>query len=273
MNAADVAGLSMEDAVEQARRRAPRARLRAHGLEWTLMEAGTGDRTLVFLPGALGSIEVFSRQLLHFSRSCRVILLGYPGISDPEAMTASFHEVLEQLDVRQADLIGSSLGAYWLQVFTHASPDVARHLILGNTFVDAEPLQANPLFVREFIDAAPAAEVKRRWIEYVESQPPSELRTVLLELAGMVQSAEELRGRIGTVAHAGRIRLSRVPAWAITVLTCDDDAITHGAMGEALRRAYPDSPHVALPFGGHYPHVNNPHAYHAAIARACGIEE
>lgn len=260
------------DAARAVGERASKRVIEVQALTWTVLEMGSGDRTLVFLPGALGTVEIFSKQLLRFSPACRVVVLGYPGCADQTEMTASFYALLETLGIDRAHFIGSSLGAYWLQVFTHSRHDVMESLVLGNTFVDAEPLQNNPLFQRPFLQKNSAQQVKDAWLAFLDKLPPSELREMQLAHVGPYQSAEELRGRILTVAHSHRVPLSSAPARQVTLLTCDDDAITHGAMGEALVAAYPGVTHVRLPSGGHYPHVTNPHAYNTVIAHACGLD-
>lgn len=267
----EIPAMGAAEAVETVKRLAIKTRREAAGLEWTVLEMGRGDNTLVFLPGALGTVEIFSKQLLRFSGHSRVLVLGYPGCADKARMTASFHALLQMLEIQHAHFVGSSLGAYWLQVFTHERADGVDSLVLGNTFVDAEPLQGNPLFARAFLERNGADQVKQAWLDFVERLPASELRSLQLAHVGPGQPAEELYGRIATVAHAGRVPLSSVDAGKITLLTCDDDAITHGAMGEALIAAYPGVRHEALAKGGHYPHVNNPAAYDAVIASACKL--
>jgi len=263
--------IDMAQAVNAVSRRATKSRVNAAGLEWSVLELGQGDTTLVLLPGALGTVEIFSQQVLRFSGHARVVVLGYPGSADKARMTESFYVLLQMLRIEKAHFVGSSLGAYWLQVFTHERTDMVQSLVLGNTFVDAEPLQANPLFARRFLEQGSAAQVKQAWLDFVEGLPASELRSLQLAHVGPHQPAEELHGRIATVANAGRTPLSSVASDKITLLTCDDDAITHGAMGEALSAAYPAVRHERLPRGGHYPHVNNPGAYNAVIASACQL--
>jgi maspardin len=267
----NVAGMDAAAAVDAVTRRATKSRINAAGLEWTVLELGHGEKTLVLLPGALGTVEIFSKQLLRFSEHARVVVLGYPGSADQALMTESFYALLQKLNIAKAHFVGSSLGAYWLQVFTHERTGMVESLVLGNTFVDAEPLQANPLFARPFLEQNSAGRVKQAWLDFVEGLPASELRSLQLAHVGPHQAAEELHGRISTVANAGHTPLSSVAPDKIALLTCDDDAITHGAMGEALSAAYPGVRHERLPRGGHYPHVNNAAAYNAVIASVCGL--
>jgi maspardin len=85
------------------------------------------------------------------------------------------------------------------------------------------------------------------------------------------QTADELNGRLTTFAHSTYVPLSRVQADNLTILTCDDDAITHGVVGEALRLAYRPAPQISLPFGGHYPHVMNEKGYNKVVTDACVV--
>ena len=67
-------------------------------------------------------------------------------------MTSAFNQLMTLLHVDRAIFVGSSLGACWLQILTSSgNPQLTRrveHLLIGNTFVDAEPLQKSPLFAQ-----------------------------------------------------------------------------------------------------------------------------
>jgi maspardin len=272
MNGIRNEALTMADAVAQVRQSATKLQVESAGLVWNVLERGAGEKTLVFLPGALGTVEVFSKQIVHFSPQLRVIVLGYPGESNKSKMTDSFYRLLDTLDVKRAGFVGSSLGAYWMQVFSHECDERIDSLVLANTFVDAEPLQANPLFSRAMLEKCSANEVKERWVEFLHAMPESELKAAQLAMVIPDQTAGELKGRLTTVAHSTYVPLSRVPADKLTILTCDDDPITHGTMGEALRLAYRPAPQISLPFGGHYPHVTNAKGYNKVVTDACGVD-
>lgn len=263
--------LSMTDAVAQVRRSATKFQLESAGLVWNVLERGVGEKTLVFLPGALGTVEIFSKQIVHFAPQHRVIVLGYPGESNKSKMTDGFYRLLDTLEVNRAVFVGSSLGAYWMQVFSHECDERIDSLVLANTFVDAQPLQANPLFSRAMLEKCSANDVKERWVEFLHTMPESELKAAQLAMVIPDQTADELKGRLIAVANSTYVPLSRVQADKLTILTCDDDAITHGAMGEALRLAYRRAAQVSLPFGGHYPHVMNEKAYNKVVIDVCGV--
>ena len=225
------------------------------------------------LPGALGSHKIFYRQwqfLQHQAMRRRVVLIDYPGSRDVEAMALGFERLLDLLRIERAVFVGSSLGAGWLQVFTSAAiqggrlNDRAGHLLIGNTFVDAEPLQKSPLFARSLVNDRPAADVKTVFDDFLLGLPASELRTVQLALL-REQSSEDLAGRLKMVANCGIIPLSTVPQDRITVLACDDDGVTTREVADIVRNAYPKARHVTFPAGGHYPHVNQAERYNELL--------
>jgi pimeloyl-ACP methyl ester carboxylesterase len=223
------------------------------------------------LPGALGSHKIFYRQwefLRDAGMGRRLVLVDYPGSSDVQAMTSGFNQLMTLLHVDRAVFVGSSLGACWLQILTSGSnPQLTQrveHLLIGNTFVDAEPLQKSPLFARSLVNDKPAGEVKKVFHGFVMGMPDCELRTV--QIAFMAeQSADNLANRLKMVANAGLIACSSVPQDRMTILTCDDDGVTTKEIAEQVCKSYPRARHVAFSSGGHYPHVNQAGQYNTLL--------
>jgi pimeloyl-ACP methyl ester carboxylesterase len=255
----------MQAALGQIRREARRRTVSAEGLDWDILEAGRGEETLVFLPGTLGTVQIFSKQVVEFSSRYRVVVLGYPGECDIDLMTASFFGVLQALGIGEAHFIGSSLGAYWLQEFSSSRADFIRSLVLGNTFVDSRRLHFIRMFQAAFLSQATEGEVKEAWLGFIEGLPASELKQFLQHDVGVEQKARELAGRSYTIAHLGPVAMSLVPPDRITLVTCEDDKVITPETAEQLADAYQGARYVRFPAGGHYPHVLNPAAYNEVV--------
>ena len=220
-----------------------------NGLTWRVLDAAGDSQVdrvpVVMLPGALGSHKIFYRQwefLQNAGMGRRLVLVDYPG---------------------------SSLGACWLQILTSSGnlqlTQRVEHLLIGNTFVDAEPLQKSPLFARSLVNDKSATEVKRVFHEFVLGMPECELRTV--QIAFMAeQSADDLANRLKMVANAGVIACSSVPQDRMTILSCEDDGVTTKEIAERVCKSYPRARHVAFSNGGHYPHVNRAEQYNKLLA-------
>ncbi len=247
-----------------------------NGLTWRVLDAAGDSQVdrvpVVMLPGALGSHKIFYRQwecLQNAGMGRRLVLVDYPGSSDVQAMTSALNQLMTLLHVDRAVFVGSSLGACWLQILTSSGnlqlTRRVEHLLIGNTFVDAEPLQKSPLFARSLVNDKSATEVKRVFHEFVLGMPECELRTV--QIAFMAeQSADDLANRLKMVANAGVIACSSVPQDRMTILSCEDDGVTTKEIAERVCKSYPRARHVAFSNGGHYPHVNRAEQYNKLLA-------
>jgi pimeloyl-ACP methyl ester carboxylesterase len=239
----------------------------AHGLAWSVLDAGAGADTLVLLPGTLGTVEVFYKQVLEFADRCRVVVLGYPGEHDAQAMTASFRALLDALHIDAAHFIGSSLGAYWLQVFLRDDAQRARSLLLGNTFVDPARLHFIRMFEPSFLASTESAALKEEWLAFVRALPQAELKNFMLEAVGRRQGAAELHGRSRTISLAARAAPIDMPAERITLLSCEDDKVVDANAWRELTETYPGARQVRLTHGGHYPHLLAFDLYNSEIDR------
>lgn len=235
------------------------------------MEAGAGDQTLVFLPGTLGTVNIFHKQVSAFSPTCRVIVLGYPGVSDMSLMTGSFFGVLEQLKLNSAHFIGSSLGAYWLQIFTQQRADFLESLILGNTFCNSHRLRFIKIFQPDFLNDSSEDQVKKAWLQFIDRLATSELKNFLRNDVCDHQSSNELYGRSLAVAHGGLVGRSLLSDDKIALLSCDDDPVVQEESIKDLKCMYANSHHFRFNTGGHYPHVLNTPAYNNVIQRHCVV--
>ncbi|RNA67651.1 alpha/beta fold hydrolase [Alteribacter keqinensis] len=88
------------------------------GVELFVQEAGSGE-PIVFIPGFTFTTEVFQKQLEHFSKTNRVIVMdprshGRSTVvlhgNDYVTHGTDLHAVLEELDVKNAVLVGWSFG-------------------------------------------------------------------------------------------------------------------------------------------------------------------
>ena len=271
MKPQDFQSLAAADAAQLLDGKAKKYPVMSAGLAWSVMECGQGDRTLVFIPGTLGTVDIFCKQVLEFSVTARVVVLGYPGVSDRRLMTASCYELLKQLRIEEADFVGSSLGAYWLQAFTCEDARCAKSLVLGNTFIDPRRLRFIKMFQSAYLESADADHVKQSWMDFVHGLASEELKAFLADDVGGSQDAGELYGRSLTIAQAEPVPLSAVPPERISIITCDDDKVIVDETARELVNAYPAARHVRFESGGHYPHILNTAAYNEEIYKRCGI--
>lgn len=104
------------------------------------------DVTLVFLPGLTADHRLFEKQIEYFEGKCNVFVWDAPahGASWPFKFdfdlmdkTRWLHEILEQEGVKNAIIVGQSMGGYVGQNFAELYPEKLK----GFVSIDSAPLQ------------------------------------------------------------------------------------------------------------------------------------
>jgi pimeloyl-ACP methyl ester carboxylesterase len=235
--------------------------LRIQDHEWSWIDSGGNGTPLILLPGALGTCEVFYKQLSGMGRDIRIIAITYPGISEPERLADGLGKLMDHLKLPKAHVLGSSYGGYWAQFFAVSHADRLETLTIGNSFVEPSGLFANPLFNPEWVLKSAAEELQLAWKQAVAKAPPSELRSLQLDMLSGRHSAENFKGRVVGVVTAKPCPELNLPLSKLTVLDCDDDPLVGPSMREAVRVRYAGATLRTLQVGGHYPHILNPTVY------------
>lgn len=236
----------------------PEKTIEHEGAAWRYMEAGSGDKVLVMLPGAQGTAEIHAEQLRQLSSQYRVISLWYPGLVDPSQLADGLAGVLDKLGIAKVHLFGGSYGGYWAQFFAARHPERIEKLYVATSFVDATVLQQRGKPAAELI-AAPAETLKQQRLAMVQQWPESLAKATVLALTAK-QDAENLKGRIVGLATARPVPpLSLLPE-KIIVIDCEDDPVIPPTVRQQVRDRYAGSKHYLLPRGGHFPALANAQA-------------
>ncbi|MBB3178736.1 alpha/beta fold hydrolase [Variovorax sp. Sphag1AA] len=239
-------------------RQHPEKVIEHEGAAWRYMEAGSGDRVLVMLPGAQGTAEIHAEQLRQLASQYRVISLWYPGLAEPEQLADGLAGVLDRLGIDKVHLFGGSFGGYWAQFFAARHPQRVEKLYVATSFVDATVLQQRGKPAAELI-ATPAEALKQQRLAMVQQWPEGIAKATLLALTTK-QDAENLKARIVGLATARPVPALDLPAEKIIVIDCEDDPIIPPAVRQQVRDRYAKSKHYLLPRGGHFPALTNAQA-------------
>jgi len=225
--------------------------------------------TLVMLPGAQGTEEVFYKQILALSPAARVIAVWYPALSDATALAAGLRALLQGLGAGPVTLLGTSFGGYIAQMFAASYPEQVDRLILANSFVDPAPAQAKGRPLAE-LQATPAATLLAAMVERLRGQPESELKAVLLDQLETRQDAENLKARVVGIAAATPVPTLPLADARITIIECADDPVISPDMRAAVRDRYAASAVHTLPRGGHSPYITMADDYNRIIGELLG---
>ncbi|WP_203076059.1 bifunctional 3-oxoadipate enol-lactonase/4-carboxymuconolactone decarboxylase PcaDC [Falsiroseomonas ponticola] len=206
------------------------------------------------------SLHVFDPQAATLSRHYRVIRMdmrghGMSGVTDGDYSMALHARdavaLLDSLGIRQAHVLGLSIGGRIAMELAVLAPDRVASLILMDTALEFPPPQA----WQDRIDAvlkvgtqALVEVVMPRWVVDPSLASSQGLRQMLLrtDRRGYAGSAAALRdARAADVA--GRITCP-------TTIACGTmDIATPPEMSRAIQAAIPGSRYVEIPEGGHLP--------------------
>ncbi len=109
------------------------------GRSWSYLSGGnggaggSGDRTLLFLPGAQGVGEAVWGNIEHFSPRFRWIAPSYAPVPTMAELTDGIAALLDHEGIGRVSVISGSYGGFVAQVFVRRHPDRVERLVLSHT--------------------------------------------------------------------------------------------------------------------------------------------
>lgn len=253
----------------------PYSELDVGGVVWRYIRGGEGAEVVLMLHDLVGSADVWWQVASALDDEYTVLLPTLPPLGSLESLTAGIQAVLDEEQIHQVHVVGTSLGGHLGQYLLSVAPERVQTLILGNAFPPSDGLAA------EFGPWAAAARyvpprlVRRSILETLESDwlPASGsselLRAYLAEQVGHGSPRRLLaRYRLATEPF-----LPPDPAQHSTpvfILESVNDPVVSSELRAALRQTYPGARVVSLGPVGHYPMITRPAQYVEALREALG---
>ena len=272
------------------------------GTRLAYTETGTGPR-LVCLPGGPGRASAYLEDLGGLGASRTLVLLdtratGHSEVpADPstlrfDRLADDVEALREHLEEDRLDLLGHSAGCLVAQAYAAAHPDRVRSLVLvtpsdrlqGGSRSDVADIRASRSDEPWYPEAAEAQEALAyagpaqqqslvratrpffygRWDERTQAH------------AATADTQSSRRAEMGFGAGVEQVdvpgMLARLAALEVPVLVVggDRDALTGVASVHAVAATFPAAQEVVLPRAGHFPWVDEPEAFRAAVASFLG---
>ncbi|PJR08709.1 alpha/beta fold hydrolase [Sinorhizobium meliloti] len=248
----------------------------------TIVRVSGAGQPLVFVHGFTTTAEFWRGQVEAFSSRYKVIRINLPGhgVSPRpagrcytiDAFANDVLEVFRKLDIRQAVLVGLSMGGTIAQSFTLAHPERVQALVLvGATphglgedvnvdnvlkaIDDLGVVQASQNVIDRSFGSAASQELLNFARQEVAQTPDFVAREAIASL-----NASDSRSRLGDI---------RVPT---LVVVGNEDIITPPAESVILAEGIPDSRLEVVENAGHFPMLEQPHKFNemlTAFLRAC----
>ncbi len=234
-------------------------------LEWIESEARTQD-ALIFLPGTVGSPEIFWQQLLSLGDHYKVISLDVPPISDLSTLTSVIHRFLRVLEIDRCVIAGTSFGGYLAQWVASEHGEPLKGLVLGNTFHDNRFLREEHSRIVKILRYIPAFLVKRvvakgiRRDLTVFSNYPAFTTYMRWQLENMASS--KIKARLDIVLKPVSAPPSPSSDLPLLLLHSENDPLIPLMARKELDDTYPTAEKLYFPSdAGHFPYLTYPEQY------------
>lgn len=256
-----------------------------HGDRVAYLDEGHGDEVVLLLHGMAGSSQTWRSVIRPLSRKYRVIapdLLGHGNSDKPRsdyslgAFAVWLRDLLDELGVSRATVVGHSLGGGVAMQFVYQHPDYCQKLVLVSSgglgpdvgFILRLASWPGSELVLPIIAPTPVLAVGERvrsWFRKagIESPRGAEMWTSYSSLADAPTRRAFLRTLRSVVDHRGQAvsalsRLTTRADLATMAIWGEQDAIIPVSHAHAAHEARPETRLVVLPGVGHFPQVERP---------------
>jgi pimeloyl-ACP methyl ester carboxylesterase len=259
--------------------------LELHGDRAAYQDVGSGSEALLLIHGMAGSSETWRGVIPQLSRKYRVVapdLLGHGKSDKPRgdyslgAFAVWLRDLLDELGISRATIVGQSLGGGVAMQFVYQHPDYCQRLVL----ISSGGLGPDVGWTLRLL-SAPGAELilpaiapppvltvgnkLRSWFSAAGLQSPrgAEIWSAYSSLSDAKTRQAFLRTLRSVVDPRGQAvsalnRLHLTSELPVMVIWGDQDRIIPVAHGYALHEARPGSRLEVLEGVGHFPHVERP---------------
>ena len=253
----------------------PAKSLKIKGIAWEYAAFGEGRETILFLHGMTGAYDIWWQQMEALQDRYRVISVTYPAVNSLEELSDGVLAILDAEGVKQAHIVGTSLGGYLAQYLVAYYPARIQSAVFSNTF------PPNDLIAKENKMIGVALPFLPEWLvmevlrgSFVKSIYPAsgnnELTLAFLtEIGSGRMSKAQVVGRFHCVVQqftAPDLVALKIPA---LIIEADNDPLVEKALREQLKTTYP-SAQVRTLSSGHFPYLNHLTGFTDIIATFIG---
>lgn len=241
------------------------------------IEAGKGETTLVFLSGWLGNANWWENQIAEFQKDYHVIAVDRVGTGKSsrnrkeqslKILAQDVQSLLTTLDLKKVVLIGHSLSGYVIAEVYSLTSDRVGKLVMVDTLLDLEkkPTKKEKEGFFKSVDGDFKATVTTMFPKFtMVPTTPALVKERIIKDALEADSVSETKTIKAVFGYDGRKTLSKVN---IPVRGIHADQYP---TNEKANRKYIHDYSVQIIKGvGHFPMLEAPEAFNAALRKALG---
>jgi len=253
--------------LQNFRQEVPVKQLDVNGRPWEYVVVGEGPETILFLHGMTGASDIWWQQINALSPDYQVIALTYPPAAGLEAMANGVIAILDEEQVDEANVVGSSLGGYLTQYLVANYPERVKRAVFANTFPPNDIIAEKNKTVGSLLPFLPEWVVmgvleKSTEENIYPAAANSELvRAYMLEQANGRMSKAQFLARFQSVIDPFTPPDPEQDGIPVMIIEADNDPLVEPVLREMLKETYPTAVVQTLHNVGHFPYLNEPEMY------------
>jgi pimeloyl-ACP methyl ester carboxylesterase len=232
---------------------------------------GSGGAPVIFIPSLAGTTRQWEPQLAHLSPKRQVVAIDLRGHgkSDPPTRAAyapgdyaqDVKAALDALEIRQAIVVGHSMGSAAALAFAAAHPDRVRGLLLVDPVDDPLKRPANPGF-EKFLARLEGADypklIEAYWTQILKEATSSTTASVMADMkATPQQTVVQSMRALTRFDSSGALATFKGPVLTVTSPSND--------FPSSLHNVHPTLPHQRLTGVSHWLHLDRPQEFNAIL--------
>jgi 3-oxoadipate enol-lactonase len=257
-------------------------RLRREDVEIHYEVVGTGP-ALVFAHGLGGNHLSWWQQVGHFAERHTCVVFSHrgfppssrvPGQAAPDAYADDLAALLDVLDLRDATLVGQSMGGWTCLEYALRYPQRVRALVMASTSGTLDFNQLGDGGVRDWVREAPTAlaAMTARGVHPASGERMAREQPALAHLYWQIMEfadatfREDVRRRLGEL----RVRppaLLRELAMPVLFITGEEDWVFPPMAGRLFAALAPKGEALCVPAAGHSVYFERAAQFNAALGR------
>lgn len=225
---------------------------------------GTGGIPVIFLPSLAGTTRQWERQLAHLSSTRQVVAIDLRGHGRSDApkradyapadYAGDVKAVLDALHIREAVVVGHSMGSAAALAFAAANPSRVRGLLLVDPVDDPLKRPPNPGF-EKFLSGLEGSDypklIEAYWTQILTNATPGTTSTVMADMTETPQQTVVQSMRALTqFDSSGALEVFKGPVLSVTGPLND--------FPSSLHKLHPTLPHQRLEGVSHWLHMDRP---------------
>lgn len=249
----------------------PLRELVVEGQTWKYLAVGHGTKNILFLHGMAGSYDIWWQQIQALKKEFRIITLTYPPAHSLREMGDAVIKILEQENIHETSVVGSSLGGYFAQYLKTTYPNRFKRAVFGNTF------PPNDLYKEKNNNTATIARYLPEWLVMYAFRsnvkksviPASEFSPIteafLLEQSYGGMSRDQFLARYHCVIDRFTPDPNLKTSGDILIIESNNDPLIFPELRQRIKELYPAAKVHTFRGKGHFPYLNEPRAYNRVI--------